>query len=309
MKQTFKKQFQDFGECDVYIGAVNSGKKSIKDCQLVSELLEAVDEKRFGGKEGELIQANLVRDGKLITCIFAGFGDKTTYKSVESAFGSAMKEAKKPKQSNNPNKSNEPIIRPNSGEFLSGFWKSDRLIPSLTVTIYFGVDEWDAPLSLFDMMEIKDPRILSCLDNYHVHLIAPAHMAYEDILKFQSNLREVLLFIKYSKDKKKLHKILEQNQARFREVERRAVDVIEAITHMSLEYKESEGKIDMCQAIKEMREESLQEGLLRGRREGKIEAAKNFYRLGIDIEKIAEGVGSNLETVKSWLGLEAEKQP
>lgn len=90
---------------------------------------------------------------------------------------------------------------------------------------------------------------------------------------------------------------------------------------MSLEYKESEGKIDMCQAIKEMREESLQEGLLRGRREGKIEgrqagliegkieAAKNFYRLGIDIEKIAEGVGSNLETVKSWLGLEAEKQP
>ena len=233
----------------------------------------------------------------------------------------AMKEAKKPKQSNNPNKSNEPIIRPNSGEFLSGFWKSDRLIPSLTVTIYFGVDEWDAPLSLFDMMDIKDPRILSCLDNYHVHLIAPAHMAYEDILKFQSNLREVLLFIKYSKDKKKLHKILEQNQARFREVERRAVDVIEAITHMSLEYKESEGKIDMCQAIKEMREESLQEGLLRGRREGKIEgrqagliegkieAAKNFYRLGIDIEKIAEGVGSNLETVKSWLGLEAEKQP
>ena len=118
-----------------------------------------------------------------------------------------------------------------------------------------------------------------------------------------------MLFIKYSKDKKKLHKILEQNQARFREVERRAVDVIEAITHMSLEYKESEGKIDMCQAIKEMREESLQEGLLRGRREGKIEAAKNFYRLGIDIEKIAEGVGSNLETVKSWLGLEAEKQP
>ena len=72
----------------------------------------------------------------------------------------AMKEAKKPKQSNNPNKSNEPIIRPNSGEFLSGFWKSDRLIPSLTVTIYFGVDEWDAPLSLFDMMDIKDPRIL-----------------------------------------------------------------------------------------------------------------------------------------------------
>ena len=64
-------------------------------------------------------------------------------------------------------------------------------------------------------MEIKDPRILSCLDNYHVHLIAPAHMAYEDILKFQSNLREVLLFIKYSKDKKNYIKYLSKTKHAF----------------------------------------------------------------------------------------------
>lgn len=30
--------------------------------------------------------------------------------------------------------------------------KEDKLIPSITVTIYFGADEWDEPLSLFDMM-------------------------------------------------------------------------------------------------------------------------------------------------------------
>lgn len=50
--------------------------------------------------------------------------------------------------------------RPGSGEFLSGFWKEDRLIPSVTVTIYFGCEEWDGPLSLFDMIETDDPEVL-----------------------------------------------------------------------------------------------------------------------------------------------------
>ena len=43
---------------------------------------------------------------------------------------------------------------PNAGEFLSGFWVGDRLIPSITVTIFFGSEEWDGPLSLFDMMDV-----------------------------------------------------------------------------------------------------------------------------------------------------------
>lgn len=119
--------------------------------------------------------------------------------------------------------------KPNAGEFLSGFWKEDRLIPSVTVMLYFSPDVWDGPLSLFDMMEVKDSRIFSFLDNYHVRLIAPAQMTDEEIMKFQSSLREVIFFIKYSKDRKNLGRILKTNEKRFREVERRAADVIEAL--------------------------------------------------------------------------------
>ena len=70
-----------------------------------------------------------------------------------------------------------------------------------------------------------------------------------EILKFQSSLREVMLFIKYSKDKENLDRILKSNEKRFREVERRAVDVIEVITNMGLKYEEEERSVDMCQAI------------------------------------------------------------
>lgn len=181
--------------------------------------------------------------------------------------------------------------------------KEDRLIPSITLTIYFGAEEWDGPLSLFDMMEVADARILSCMDNYHVRLIAPALLSDAEIMKFQTNLREVMLFIKYSKDKKKLSEVLKSNEERFRQVERRAANVIEIITHIGLKYEESEVKVDMCQAIQEMREESEQKGEKKGRKEKAQEAARNFYEMGIDVEKIAQGLGYAVETVKQWLGL------
>lgn len=97
MKYSFVKDFPGIGACDAYIGAVVSGKKEEKKGCVVCELLAAVDEKRFSGKEGQLFSANLFHEGKLVTCVLAGLGEKATPKSVEAAFAGAVKEAKKQK--------------------------------------------------------------------------------------------------------------------------------------------------------------------------------------------------------------------
>ena len=191
--------------------------------------------------------------------------------------------------------------KPNSGEFLSGFWKSDRLIPSVTVMILFSPDEWDGPSSLSEMMEIKDPKVLSFINDYRVHLIAPAQMPDEEIMKFQTSLREVLLFIKYSKDQEKLNQILKTHEERFRELERRAVDVIAAVTSSRLNYEEEEEVVDMCKAIQDMREEERRIGEENGELKKAQEAARNFYNLGVDLETVARGVGYAVETVRQWL--------
>ena len=204
--------------------------------------------------------------------------------------------------------SNEGKKNLTSDEFLSGFWDDDRLIPSVTVTIYFGPDEWTGPMSLFDMMEVKDPRILACMDNYHLRLIAPAQMSDKEIMKFQSSIREVLLFIKYSKNPENLNRVLKDHEKRFREMERRAVDVIEVITNTGLKYEESEMKIDVCEAIKKMREESERQGELNGELRKAQESARNFYNLGVDIETIAKGVGYAVDVVKGWVGLSPDVQ-
>ncbi len=119
-------------------------------------------------------------------------------------------------------------------------------------------------------------------------------------MKFQSSLREVMLFIKYSKDKENLSRVLEANEGRFREVERRAADVIEVITNSGLKYDENEEVVNVCQAIQEIRREERKIGELNKAKEDAV----NFYKLGVDVEKIAQGVGYAVETVKQWIGLE-----
>lgn len=113
------------------------------------------------------------------------------------------------------------------------------------MTIFFGSEEWDGPLSLFDMMDVSDQDVLACMDNYHVRLIAPAQISDEEIMKFQSSLREVMLFIKYSKDRENLNRVLKDNEKRFREVERRAADVIETITNSGIKYDEEDEVVNV----------------------------------------------------------------
>lgn len=41
-------------------------------------------------------------------------------------------------------------------EYLSGMKKGDRLLPVLTIVLYYGEDEWDGPVSLSEMMELPE---------------------------------------------------------------------------------------------------------------------------------------------------------
>ncbi len=190
-----------------------------------------------------------------------------------------------------------------SEEFLSGFGKEDKLIPSITVTILFSAKPWDGPLSLFEMMGISDPAVQACMDNYYMRLIAPAQMADEEIMKFQSSLREVLLFIKYSENKDELSRMLENNQKRFGELERRAVDVIKAVTNAGIKYKRSEEAVDVCKAIQDMQTEAEQRGKQIGELRKAQESTRKLHEMGMPIEDIVQVVGYSMEVVKGWPGM------
>lgn len=56
-----------------------------------------------------------------------------------------------------------------NAEFLSGFHKDDKLIPVITLVLFFNAGEWDGPRSLFDMLDMSNPilrnmrRTISCI--------------------------------------------------------------------------------------------------------------------------------------------------
>ena len=147
-----------------------------------------------------------------------------------------------------------------SGEFLSGFYKGDRLIPVITLVIHFGPEKWDAPMRLHEMMDIKDPELLDYIPDYKINLISPCSIPDEQLNQFHTSLREVLLFIKYSKDKDRLRQAITAD-SRFASLEQRAGQVIKILTGSDFEIKKEEETINMCKALEDLKEEGRIEGL------------------------------------------------
>ena len=157
----------------------------------------------------------------------------------------------------------DPKERVSSGEFLGGFYKRDRLLPVITLVVLFSPEPWDGPMSIHEMLAGVEEELLPFIADYRINLIAPAAMAPESMDRFQSSLREVLLYIKYSRDKGQLRSLLETDP-HYRELDMQAATVINTVTHSKLKLEEKEGKVDMCLAIEEMRLESEKTGEQRG---------------------------------------------
>lgn len=74
------------------------------------------------------------------------------------------------------------------GEYLSGFYKDDKITPVITLVLHFGANEWDGPLSLHEMMAVKNESLLNFVQDYQIHLIDPAKLSKEDLEKFSTSL-------------------------------------------------------------------------------------------------------------------------
>ena len=77
--------------------------------------------------------------------------------------------------------------------------------------------------------------------------------------EFGTDLGVVLSYIKASVDKKELKNLISSDE-RFKCFDREAFDVINDATDSKLRVIEKEGKIDVCTAIKEIREEGRPSG-------------------------------------------------
>ena len=120
----------------------------------------------------------------------------------------------------------------------------------------------------------------------------------EDFAKFSTELNQALKYVKYSSDKDKLRKLVNEDSA-YQNISRKTADMINIVTGSELKFENGEESVDMCKAIYDIREDAKLEGKLEGRLEGKLEG-----RLEGKLEGKLEGThDANVEVAKKLLVL------
>ena len=165
-----------------------------------------------------------------------------------------------------------------SGEFLTGMAKEDRLAPVVTLVLYLSDKPWDGARSLHEMLNFKNisEKAKKYIENYNIHILDVCHTPDRELQKFPPDIRFMLMFIKYTKDKKVLADIRQLCGQ-----ETIAEDTFDALADYMNEpelWKMKEkagtekGRINMCEGLRELMADSKAEG----REETLLNSIKNL---------------------------------
>ena len=186
-------------------------------------------------------------------------------------------------------------------EYLSGFGKEDHLTPVVTLTLYWGPDEWNAPRSLHEMFPELPQEILRFVPDYQINLIAPAEI--EDYDKFHTEIGPVLEFIRNSRDSQKLWDLLNENPV-YREMDKESAVLLNAVAGLKLNLSDVKGDVDMCKAWDDYAKKRGKEYA----KENEIGMIKSLIRSGIPYGVLKKSLQEVAEEELKQLYEEAEKE-
>ena len=161
-----------------------------------------------------------------------------------------------------------------SEEFLSGINASDRLIPCITIVIYYGTRPWQYHFEMKDLFDVKD---VEHLNEYKMNLLE----VHSDTHRYKD--KELDLVFSMTRD------ILNANFNTIRNKYKQGIPKQVALVIASMakdeelyqQIKEEEKEvIVMCESLDRMREEAKAEGMILGRRDGLIQGKTEGIQIG-----------------------------
>ena len=152
----------------------------------------------------------------------------------------------------------------NEDEYLSRMKKTDRFIPVITVSVYYGDKVWDGPTTLHGMLDIPE-KIARYVNDYKILLVEARRNALvlhnaNNVDLF--NLLEIILDKSTPKNeaKKKAIQYGEEHQ-----VDKSVVMTVAGATNSKIDYNAFEkGEVTMCTLFEEIAKESETIGEARG---------------------------------------------
>lgn len=170
-----------------------------------------------------------------------------------------------------------------AGEYLYGFQKDSHLLPTVTFVLYYGEKEWDGARDIHGMLDFTDipDTLKEKVSNYRIHIIEVRKLTNTDV--FQTDVKQVFDFIRFSKDKRKLRELMTEDSA-YQCLDEEAFDMVAAYAGEKEMYKIKEkhmkgGKVNMCQGLAEWIADERKEGKEEGIIEGKLKERERMNKL------------------------------
>ena len=189
------------------------------------------------------------------------------------------------------------------GEYLYGFKKSNRLFPVITFVLYAGVEPWDGSEMLYYIIDFTDipDSLRGLVQNYEVKIVDIRRLA--DTSVFQTDVRHVFDFIRCAEDKETLYKLVNEDSY-YQNMDEEAYEVISKYAKLKEDmvnienYKGSKGGIDMCKGIRDLIEDSKEEGREAGVEQMQSLVIRNMLRKGMEVAEICELAECSVEDIE-----------
>lgn len=139
----------------------------------------------------------------------------------------------------------------------------------ITITLYWGLEDWDGPETLKEMLETDDESILKYVGDYSINLISLNKISEDELKNFKTSLKYVIEAIQCASSEEKWDNLLRTEEA-FKNLDKESADTINTLTGLGLDIKTSEegSEIDMCKAWDDHKQSGIREGIELGRTEG-----------------------------------------
>lgn len=184
-------------------------------------------------------------------------------------------------------------------EFLSRMKKEDKIIPCLTIVIYYGEQEWNGPRYLSDMMNIPKP-LQPYFQDYQMYLLC---VRDEDGSRFTQKDVKDLFYVLNCLYHGREQKIREQNVYVNSETYQAIAAVENNRKKLSNIVTKKKEEVSMCSALDRIWEDGRKEGIKEGSISGELKKEQNtikqLLRQNIlTLEQIAQVMEVDLERVQ-----------
>lgn len=192
-----------------------------------------------------------------------------------------------------------------------------RVVPIISLVLYFGREKWKRPLSLAGMLEIQEEDkelVLPFIQERVLRVIDLGRQDKETRKKYRSDFRHVVDYLACGKDKHKLKQFME-NSTRELAHPQEFLDVVGAVGSDARYQKVKEmircrtqkgEKVSMCVIAEELENTGIQKGLEKGNMLCLIRQTLKKRKKGFSVSDIADMLEEEERTIEQILLAAAE---